>query len=186
MTFKRTRCPHCKGKLEPGQLIHPDCIDAWAEAREAKKEREEAKKVRMAAKVERAETKRRKEANKTVGQRRTEVQVELNRWVVHVRDADLPCISCGCTHARWNAGHYRSRGSAVHLSIEPTNVHKQCVRCNLELHGNLIEYRKGLIARYGVEYVEAVETDDQARHFTPEEFTAMKLDYRARVREARK
>lgn len=85
---------------------------------------------------------RRKEASKTVGQRRTEVQVELNRWVVHVRDVDLPCISCGCTHARWNAGHYRSRGSAVHLSIEPTNVHKQCVRCNLELHGNLIEYRK--------------------------------------------
>ena len=186
MTFKRTRCPHCKGKLEPGQRIHPDCIEPWALEQEAKKEREAAKKARMAAKVERAETRRRKEASKTVGQRRTEVQVELNRWVVHVRDVDLPCISCGCTHARWNAGHYRSRGSAVHLSIEPTNVHKQCVRCNLELHGNLIEYRKGLVARYGVEYVEAIEADERARHYTPEEFTAMKLDYRAKVKEMRK
>ena len=186
MSFKRTRCPHCKGKLEHGQRIHPACIDGHAEAVAAKKEREAAKKVRMADKVERAETKRRKESEKTVGQRRTEVQVELNRWVRLVRDVDLPCISCGCTHARWNAGHYRSRGSAVHLSIEPTNVHKQCVRCNLELHGNLIEYRKGLVARYGVEYVEAIEADERARHYTPDEFTAMKLDYRARNREMKK
>ena len=36
MTFRRTRCPQCKGKLDPGQRIHPDCIALWADAQEAK------------------------------------------------------------------------------------------------------------------------------------------------------
>ena len=181
--MKPKTCKVCKSKFLPHLPMQVVCGIECAKSLSVSV-RGKAEKKRETQ--ERAETKRRKEASKTVGQRRTEVQVELNRWVVHVRDVDLPCISCGCTHARWNAGHYRSRGSAVHLSIEPTNVHKQCVRCNLELHGNLIEYRKGLVARYGVEYVEAIEADERARHYTPEEFTAMKLDYRAKVKEMRK
>ena len=172
---KAKTCEVCERVFVPDRMGQLVCRPACAMAR-----------VRQAKKADRASIKARKEASKTVGQRRTEVQVELNRWVVQVRDVDLPCISCGCTHARWNAGHYRSRGSAVHLSIEPTNVHKQCVRCNLELHGNLIEYRKGLVARYGAEYVEAIEADERARHYTPDEFTAMKLDYRVKNREMKK
>lgn len=61
ITFRRNRCPHCRGKLEPGQRIHPDCIDGYAEAQAAKAERAEEKKARAAGKVERAETRRRNE-----------------------------------------------------------------------------------------------------------------------------
>ena len=39
MTFLRTRCPHCKGKLDQGQLIHAECIAPWADEQQAKKER---------------------------------------------------------------------------------------------------------------------------------------------------
>ncbi len=49
MTFRRTRCPHCKGKMEAGQRIHPDCIDGYAEAQAAKRERARAKADRLAA-----------------------------------------------------------------------------------------------------------------------------------------
>ena len=58
MTFKRTRCPCCKGKLDPGQRIHPGCISAYAEDQAAKAKRKEEKQARMAAKVERAETRK--------------------------------------------------------------------------------------------------------------------------------
>ena len=66
MSFRRTRCPHCKAKLDTGQRIHPECIAPWADAHQAKKERAEAKAAGAAAKVERAETRRRKEAIKTL------------------------------------------------------------------------------------------------------------------------
>ncbi len=54
MTFRRTRCPHCKAKLEQGQRIHAECIAPWADAQAEKAQRAQAKKARAAAKVERA------------------------------------------------------------------------------------------------------------------------------------
>ena len=51
MTFRKVLCPHCRGKLEPGQRIHPACIDPWLEAKQAKKERADAKAARFAVLV---------------------------------------------------------------------------------------------------------------------------------------
>ena len=65
MTFRKVLCPRCRGKLETGQRIHPACIDGYADAQQAKKERADAKAARMAAKVERASIKTRKEAIKS-------------------------------------------------------------------------------------------------------------------------
>ena len=39
MTFRRTTCPHCRAKLEPGQRIHLACIDGYAEAQAEKAKR---------------------------------------------------------------------------------------------------------------------------------------------------
>lgn len=71
MTFRGTTCPHCRGKLETGQRIHPACIDAYAEAQAAKAERAAAKKARAAAKVQRVEVRRRKEATNRGQERAT-------------------------------------------------------------------------------------------------------------------
>lgn len=63
--MRRTRCAHCKGKLNPerpSQIVHAECAADWAIAQAEKRERAEEKKARMAAKVERSETRRRKEA----------------------------------------------------------------------------------------------------------------------------
>ena len=78
MTFRKVLCPHCRGKLETGQRIHPACIDPWLEAQQAKKERADAKAARMAAKADRASIKKRKEAIKTIPDYIKEAQIAFN------------------------------------------------------------------------------------------------------------
>ena len=85
--------------------------------------------------------------------------------------SDLPCISCDATGDHdglggyWDAGHYRSRGAAKHLSFNLWNCAKQCSRCNRYLSGNVVEYRKRLITRIGSERVDKLENNnDTVKH----------------------
>lgn len=66
---------------------------------------------------------------------------------IRERDKDKGCISCSAQVTE--AGHYRSRGHYGSLRFNEMNTNGQCTRCNCFLHGNLIEYRKGLVSRYG-------------------------------------
>lgn len=164
--MKRTLCPHCKGKLEPGQRIHPYCIDAWSKEQEAKAKRTEEKRVRLEAKLHRAALKKSRLVNRTLTDWKAIAQKETNALVL-LRDKDLPCISCGRFHSEvWHAGHYRSRGSAPHLALDLRNIHKQCPQCNMHLHGNLIEYRKGLVKKMGESFVMELECDQASRKYT--------------------
>lgn len=139
--------------------------------------------VRAQNDAKKAEEKQRREKLKTNGKRKAEAQAALNRWIVHFRDVDQPCISCGRFHQGvYHAGHYRSRGSASHLALDPRNLAKQCAPCNLHLHGNLIGFRAGLVARHGVEFVEALESDNECRNLTGADYDALKAEYRALCR----
>lgn len=190
MTFRRTRCAHCKAKFQPerpSQIVHVECVEAWTEAQAAKRERAEAKSARAAAKVERAETRRRKEAIKTLADLKREAQQALNRWIVHVRDKDRPCISCGRHHdGAWHAGHYLSRGAAPQHALNPFNVWKQCAPCNTYLHGNQAAYRAQLVLEIGQAAVESLEADNAPRKWTREELTALRDEYRRKFNEASK
>jgi hypothetical protein len=171
-TINPRQCKQCGSEFTPrlplAYICSPVCAGRYVKAQKAK---------------DKAQTKERKEAIKTNGQKKAEAQAALNRWIVHVRDAGEPCISCGRHHEGiYHAGHYRSRGSAPHLALDPRNLHKQCAPCNLYLHGNLIEYRNGLIRRYGPEFVEALESDQGQRHYTGSDYDAMKAEYRAKTR----
>ena len=65
--------------------------------------------------------------------------------------------------------------------FNPVNCHKQCnTFCNKHLSGNLLEYRKGLIERYGITYVEKLESlADSGRYkkYTKEELIQVKKTY---------
>ena len=76
-------------------------------------------------------------------------QIAVNKFV-RERDKDKGCISCSGPVEQ--AGHYFSQGHHSALRFDPTNIHGQCKRCNLFLHGNLINYGQGIIRRYGQEY----------------------------------
>lgn len=190
MGFHRTRCAHCKAKFtpeRPGQIVHVECVEAWTEAQAAKRERAEAKAARAAAKVERAETRRRKEAIKTLADLKREAQQALNRWIVHVRDKDRPCISCGRHHeGQWHAGHYLSRGAAPQHALNPLNVWKQCAPCNTYLHGNQAAYRARLVLEIGQAAVEALEQDNAPRKWTRDELIAIRDHYRQKLKELKR
>lgn len=191
MGFRRTRCPHCKGKLEVGQRIHPECIDAYAEAEGAKAERKRQKQARAAARVEKAETRRRKETIKTIPDLIKEAQVAFNSFI-RERDRARPCICCGLplgageVGGAFDCGHYRSTGSAPHLRFDERNAHAQRKVCNRWGAGRAVDYRIGLVARIGLEAVEALESDNQPRKWTREELISIRDHYRALNKQAKK
>ena len=168
-------CPVCRNSFVPIKPMQSVCGPRCA-----------VKKVRQAKVEERAQIKTRKEKSLTISQRRARAQIEVNAFV-RLRDAGLPCISCGRHHeGQWHAGHYRSRGAAVNLALDPRNIHRQCAPCNNHLHGNAIGYRAGLLERYGLEFVEALEADNTPRHQTAQEIDAIRDTYRAKTKELKK
>lgn len=138
-------------------------------------------------KAEKAEVRRRKEKIKTRRELLAEVQVAFNAYI-RERDHDRPCISCGRVNAaKWDAGHYRSVGACPELRFHEDNCHRQCARpCNQDLSGNLIEYRKGLVARIGAERVEWLEGPHQPAHWSVEDLIGMRANYRAKAQRIRK
>ena len=188
MTFRRTLCPHCKGKLEQGQRIHAECITPWADAQAEKAKRAEAKRARAAAKVERASIRARKEAIKTIPVLIKEAQHAFNAYI-RARDADKPCICCGQplgtgeVGGAFDCGHYRSTGSASHLRFDERNAHAQRKVCNRWGAGRAVDYRIGLVARIGLAAVEALESDNTPRKWLREELIYIRDRYRAKLKE---
>ena len=188
--MKRSLCPHCRKRLEEGLRIHISCINDYAEAQAAKGERKKAKEARAAAKVERAETRQRKEALKRIPDYIRTAQQAFNAWI-RARDAGKPCICCGRTEAQgygtaahgWDAGHYRSTGSASHLRFHEDNVHRQLVICNRHGAGRAVAYRIGLIQRIGLERVEALESSNTPHKWQREELIEVTQKYRQKLKE---
>lgn len=176
LTYKHPKaktCEVCERVFVPDRMGQLVCRPACAMAR-----------VRQAKKAERASIKARKEAIKTLADLKREAQTALNRWIVQIRDADKPCISCGRHHqGQWHAGHYLSRGAAPQHALNPMNVWKQCAPCNTYLHGNLIPYRVRLIELIGLEAVEAMENDNAPRKWTREGLIEVRDTYRAKLKE---
>jgi hypothetical protein len=140
--------------------------------------------------IEKRETKHRKEFNKEKKAFRLSdkplqkklTQVLVNKFI-RIRDDDRTCISCLKYTGQMQAGHYLSVGSHPNLRFAARNIHKQCATCNNHLSGNLIEFRKGLIKRYGVEFVEALEADKTPRKFSNDEVILIGKYYKGIIKE---
>lgn len=191
MSFKRTRCAHCKGKFTPerqSQIVHLECAADYVVAQREKEERAKAKQERMAAKVEKAEIRKRKEAIKTRSDYIKEAQAAFNAYV-RERDKDKPCICCGLplsagdVGGAYDCGHYRSVGSAPHLRFHEHNAHAQRKQCNRWGAGRAVDYRLGLIARLGLEVVEALEADQEPRKWSIQDLIEIRDTYRAKLKE---
>lgn len=186
ISTKPPKCKHCRQRLESaGQRIHPECVDPWYAANKAKLQ---AKKERDEKRCDRAK----REAQKTIPKLRAEAQVEFNKFI-RARDAEQPCISCGKPagdlsglHAGRDAGHYRSTGAASHLRFDERNCHAQCVHCNQHLSGNVVAYRLGLVARIGLDAVEALESDNDPVKFDRDTLRQIKTIYRAKTRDLKR
>ena len=168
MANAKKKCRHCKeyGLVESGVKVPlgwfcaMSCVvehgKKGAKASSDKRKKETLTKLRLEL--------------KTASQWRVEAQAAFNAYIRY-RDRDQPCISCDASGNHeglggyWDAGHYRSRGAARHLSFHQHNVHRQCSRDNRYLSGNIVEYRIRLIERIGLDRVEALEhNNDTVKH----------------------
>ncbi|MCY1463269.1 Bacteriophage Lambda NinG protein [compost metagenome] len=66
------------------------------------------------------------------------------------------------------------------------NAAAACVRCNRNLSGNIVELRKGLVARIGEEKVEAVERDHSTRKFSVDYLKRLKAIFTKKAKRLEK
>ncbi len=178
MRIRKCAVKECRAPFAPRSMTHKTCSAACAErhvavekARQHRKERQEGL----------AKLKRRADYIK-------ETQTAFNAWV-RFRDREQSCICCGRTSdvesrgGTWDAGHYRSRGSAPHLRFDERNCHAQLKNCNRYGAGRAVDYRIGLIVRIGLQAVEALECDQAPRDYTIDDLKALKAHYVAKLKQ---
>lgn len=147
-----------------------------------------AKQKAAKQRAERVADKAKRDSFKKKGDFAKDAQRAFNAFI-RFRDKDLPCICCGRldmavdglnTHG-WDCGHYRSVGSAPFHRFNEDNAHRQLVQCNRHGAGRAVDYRVGLIARIGLERVEALECDNRPKHYDIEDLKAITATYRAKL-----
>ena len=136
-------------------------------------------------KADKKETKRKLDAMQTRPQLLRKAQTAFNAYI-RARDKGKPCISCdkpldGGANT-FDAGHYRSVGSAPHMRFVEDNCHGQCKHCNNWLAGNHVEYRKRLLERIGERQLELLESDSTTRKYTKEALEEIAKHYREEAR----
>lgn len=177
---RKKKCKVCKLEFQPTRQIQPTCSYECS-IKFATDHADRAEAIRK-----RAERKKTKEARlriKTRSQWLGELQIIVNRFV-RLRDAKLPCISCGRYHTgQYHAGHYRTVGASPELRFNEFNINKQCSSCNNHLSGNIVNYRINLINKIGIEQVEWLEGKHEPLKLSIEDIKAIKAHYTQRCKE---
>ncbi|MFK0092905.1 recombination protein NinG [Pseudomonas sp. NPDC090592] len=174
--------PACGEKFTPMQLGQKVC--GWQCGLAIAKEPANQQVARKAiAQRERREIQVRKEKIKSRADYLREAQAIFNQWV-RLRDAALPCVSCGRHHdGQYHAGHYRTVGANPELRFEPLNVWKQCAPCNNHKSGDIVNYRIELVRRIGADRVEWLEGPHEAQRYTIDDLKAIKAEYREKIKQ---
>lgn len=85
--------------------------------------------------------------------------VQTNIVNPYIRERDLASwgLSISDRGQIAHAGHYYSIGAKPGMRFNPQNIHGQSVSGNMHKSGDIHNYRAGLIARYGENYVRELE-----------------------------
>ena len=186
---KPRKCRHCKQMFQPTYCGQNTCsFECKVALGVFFAERSKAKREKADRIAEIASTKILREKLKTKRDWTKEAQIAFNAFI-RTRDNGKPCICCGKPLGAqqigggFDAGHYRSIGSAPHLRFDERNVHGQQKQCNRYGAGRAVDYRIGLIARIGLESVESLEADQTPKKYTIAELRAIKAHYVAKLKE---
>lgn len=98
------------------------------------------------------------------------------------------CISCGKIKPFEQAdnGHYINR-QHMNTRFDEMNCNAQCRHCNRFMEGNIQNYRKGLIAKYGEQKVILLEAKQRlTRKFSDFEYEQLIKYYKALNKKLRK
>lgn len=188
--MKQSKCIHCRKKFTKKTFNYrycestPECLTAGKEFQLNARIKSALKKVRN---DEKEKFNAMKENIKTLSQYEADAKKSFQKFI-RLRDKDLPCISCNNSNTNdWAGGHYFSAGMYSGLMFDERNCHKQCnTYCNKHLSGNLLEYRKGLILRYGMDFVNQLESESNEKRnfkYTKEQLIVKKLQYDIKIKE---
>ncbi|MGH8443828.1 MAG: recombination protein NinG [Solimonas sp.] len=192
----RPRCKECRGRFEPqfpSQIVCGlACSVAYARKQMARTQRSAEIAATRERRQRRAETREAKVRLRTRSDYVKRAQKAFNLFI-RLRDAGKPCICCGkpltdtaLTGGGYDAGHYRSTGSAPHLRFIEDNCHAQRKVCNQHGAGRAVDYRIGLVARIGLKRVEEIEADQAPRKYTVDDLKEIEQRYRARARDLKR
>jgi len=169
------RCKNCREKFEPVRFNHKYCLKdecVRAFVAEAREKQWKQTKTRM------------KENLKTTSDWLKEAQVVFNKYI-RERDKNKPCISCNSKLGdKFDAGHFWSSGGHKAVTFNEDNVHGQCVACNQWKHGNLINYREGLLKRIGeAKYEQLSQLANQIRRYSADELKEIIKTYKQKIKD---
>jgi hypothetical protein len=106
------------------------------------------------------------------------------------RNIEPYCISCQKSLGgdQWCCGHFKTRKARPDLSFDRRNTYLQHnMRCNQNLSGDIENYKLGLVYRFGYdeakEIMDYCEVVNKAQKRTPDDWKAMKKEFRARIKE---
>jgi len=177
--MKTKKCKVCKDTFQTARPLQTCCSPACA--------MQLVKAVKV--KKDKQETKLKLDALQTKPQLVKKAQAAFNSYI-RARDTGKPCVSCdkplGDAPNTFDAGHYRSVGSAPHMRFVEDNVHGQCKHCNNWLGGNVVEYRKRLLERIGKHQLNLLESDSTLRKYTKEGLIEIARHYNAEARRLNK
>lgn len=129
-----------------------------------------------------------REKNKSIQKLIQEARKPFQAWI-RMRDANKPCISCGSIDSDiYDAGHFYKAEIYSGLIFDEDNVHKQCRKCNTYLDGNDNEYRKGLINRFGNDFVLALDKkaiESRSKKYERDELIQIKNKYQTLINNKR-
>ena len=185
--MRKKKCAVCKTSFMPDRPFQAVCSVPCA-IEQAKGNRERL--LQKKEKEEKKEDRKKKEALKTARDYIKDAQAYFNSYV-RVRDKLQTCICCGkplnsngsAVGGAYDAGHYRSVGSAPHMRFDENNCHAQRKQCNQWGAGRAVDYRIGLIKRIGLAEVERIESDQTPRHYTIEQLKEIISTYKRKRKE---
>ena len=169
MARRPKTCPECRTRFVPSRSFQPvcdshECRVAFVQKRIARDQARRQLAAKKKAREDKRETRRRLLELQPTTYWRKKAQAVFNKMIRLVKCAGMPCISCGTYEGQMQAGHYQNAHDHPELAFEPDNVWIQCSRCNEKKSGNIVEYRKALVAIVGLERVEWLDSKQPLLH----------------------
>lgn len=203
---RRKRCPECRVMFTPSRSSQAVCGEIECAIAHGKSEKVQKATRKALADIERRDIEVRKEALKSRGDHLKDAEKAVRDYRrLYELSIGSGCISCGesqesilaaqgwKTGGAFDAGHFLGKGARPELRLVPTNIWLQCKSCNAgsskyARKGETVSqaFRAGLIARIGLEAVEALEAYHEPRKYTVDELKAITAEYRAKTRELKR
>lgn len=172
--MKSKKCKNCKKIFVPERQMQSccsfECSIEWAKKLQQKSKEKKANKIKKDFKAN-----DKSELLKLA-------QMIVNKYI-RVRDLNKPCCTCGHLEGRqFHAGHFENVGGKGQLRFYTLNIHKQCSICNNWKSGNLAEYERFMINKYGIDFVEKLKSNNERANYSVEYLQRLIKVFRKKIK----